>query len=80
MSDTEKKINALEKAEHELQDAVDNVAFAAQIVAANVIEGDNYLSKTVEVNREDMNELKDALKIWKQATQNFLEVLKKVGE
>lgn len=69
----------LDKAKQDLDDAITNVARAAQTVASEseykILSGETcYL-----VDTNDMNELKDALQVWKEATQNFLSEAKKAG-
>lgn len=67
---------SLEKAKQELDDAVTNVAQAAQMLAG----GAEYIDQaTVSVLADDMAELKEALKVWNQASQNFLSEVAKAG-
>jgi hypothetical protein len=73
---------SIEKAKQELDDAVTNVAQAAQMLA----DGNQELTKADDdtysylVHEDDMAELKEALKVWKEKTQNFLSEVVKAGD
>jgi len=68
---------SLDKARTELDDAITEVARAADLLADGASVLRHY--QTYRVDWEDMSELKEALKVWKQATQNFLSEVAKAG-
>lgn len=72
---------SLEKAKQELDDAVTNVAQAAQMLAddAELAHRSHTPGFNTLVNDESMEELKEALKVWKEKTQNFLSEVHKAG-
>ena len=70
---------SLEKAKQELDDAVTNVAQAAQMVSDDA-EPQGLTGKgNFLVMRDSMLELQEALKVWKEKTQNFLSEVHKAG-
>lgn len=66
------EMTKLEKAHQDLEDAHNQVARAAQDVADNArheyVDAGLYL-----VDKEEMDELKAAIKLWKEASSSFLE-------
>lgn len=69
----------LDKAKEALDNAVTNVAQAAQMVAEANTMTDKFHGEYYVVNKEDMEELKENIKTWKDATQHFLSVVKEEG-
>lgn len=71
---------SLEKAKQELGDALTAVAQLAQEVADTAEYHDHKTGGPLYlVGLEDMDDLKAAVKVWKEKTQNFLSEVQKAG-
>lgn len=69
----------LEKAKEELDNAVTAVAQAAQEVNDNASQHSRGDETYYKVPEDVLLELRETLKVWKQATQNFLSEVQKAG-
>lgn len=70
-----------EKAKQELDDAITHVAQSAQMLVdgASQLTKNEYDEFAYIVDSEDLDDLKEACKVWKEKTENFLKEVQKAG-